>query len=158
MSARSEIETVMADIINQYLPPNTGIVCYPGRPKLSQGLVTPYFIIVAKEAVEVVSGSSCYLGDLSFIVVTSSNDQLSSDQENKITAAMNSVRGISETLRSEGIIFIDKPTGIIVDGVSEMSQINVLDAQSFGDQVDLRVGFRDLDAYHFSLATATPII
>ncbi len=156
MSARTSIEKVLADIFNQYLPPGTGLNVYPGRS--DNVVTTPYFIVSAHEVTEVVSGSSQYLADVSFIVVTSSTDSKNAMQTTNITNCMAAVRQICNVMREEGMVFADQPTGILVLGMCQMSQIDLPDTQSFGDRVDLRVGFRECDPIQFNLAIQTPVV
>jgi len=142
MSARTDIEAVMADIFQQYLN-GSGFSVLAGR---GDGVVsTPYFVVVAEEVVEVVRGSGMYLGDVSFDVVTSSNDELSPAQTTRITECMNFVRSLSNTLCDANTQIADTTLMIMVDGIVTKSEQNTLDTQSFGDKVEMRIGFRKVN-------------
>jgi hypothetical protein len=140
----------MADIFTQYIG-NVGVqLGIPGFQVLAgrgDGTVqTPYFCVVATEVAETIRGSGIYLGDVSFIVVTNSTDSISANQTAIITQVMNFVRSLSNTICSNDCQIVDTNLKIVVDGIVQMSQIDILDDQAFADRVDMRIGFREVDS------------
>jgi len=150
MNARRKIEVVLADIFNQYLA-GSGIPVVAGRN--DNNAQTPFLCINATEVVETIRGSGVYLGDVKFVVITSSNDELSAAQDTRIGEAMDLVRELSNTLCSGNSCITDEATNIVVDGMAQMSQGDALDDESYGDMVYLRVGFREVD----SVAALAPV-
>lgn len=140
MNARRKLETILADIFGQYI---TDFKVLAGR---SDGVVTdPFFCVVAEEVVETVKDSGVYLGDVSFIVITDSNVELTAAQDERIGECMDFVRQLSKTLTAGGACITDPDLKFVVDGIAQLSQSDALDDQSFGDRVDLRVGCRETD-------------
>lgn len=142
MNARRKIESVLADIFGQYLA-NSGFPVLPGRG--NSEVVCPYFCVVAKTVKETVRGSGVYLGDIQFIVVTDSNAELSAAQDTRIGQCMDVVRRLSNTLCSGDTCITDDALAIIVEGMAQVEQADMIDDQSFGDKVSLTVGFRETD-------------
>jgi hypothetical protein len=156
VNARRKIETVMADIFGQYLA-GSGFDVLAGRGDGTVNL--PFFALVAEEVLENPRGSGLYLSVVKFVVVTDSNTQITAAQDQRIGECMDVVRQLSNTLCNGNTCITDAALKIIVDGIAQMSQFNADDDQAFGDEVEMRIGFREVDSVQAAApAPNAPII
>lgn len=143
----------MADLIGQYVND------FPVLPGRGDGTVTaPFFCVLCEECIEDPVNSGIYLGDLKFVIVTDSNKELSTAQDQRVGEVVQFVRELSQTLTNGNCQICDPDLNIVVDGMVQLSQSDALDDESFGDMVALRVGFRETNTVPAVSPSNSPII